>query len=352
MSELVNSASYGRAAAPFTVDPNELILVWPERHAEMGPNDVTVVDQPQMAWALAEDIVKPIRDTDVESVLAKLPGEAGPCGLIQPLVVVLMERDLIGEWRICQSSKLRTDTRFVVVAGRTRTRWLREANRRIVAAGGDETAMIMARCERRFLTEVGCMVVRDVENRCRKPVSILDMAKMARYHIQQGTQRHVVLSALGCTSWQNVLNYASVLDLVPSIQQLVDDKSIPLQEALRIGRETAAKQEEIGRKLLNLLGDTLPKARRKLSARDVAKARGAGAPVAMSVPLVRAWFRRLEEAARTDASAVLVRAVLSTIIGEGDMSKFARFAPPPLKNARFARKKTKKTKPTQKDAST
>ena len=99
--------------------------------------------------------------------------------------------------------------------------------------------------------------------------------------LQQGTQRHVVLSALGCTSWQNVLNYASVLDLVPSIQQLVDDKSIPLQEALRIGRETAAKQEEIGRKLLNLLGDTLPKAKRKLSARDVAKARGAGAPVAI-----------------------------------------------------------------------
>lgn len=340
---------YGKGVV-FTVNPREIVLVWPGPSPEMGPNDVTVQEHPELEWALAPDMHKPLTETDLQSVLSVLPGSSGPTGLIQPVVVNLIER--VGdEWKICSSPKPKVGTRFIAIAGRTRTRWVREANRRIIASGGAEHDLIPARCERRFTSELGSMMVRDYENRCRKQNSPLDLARTARHHIEMGSPKHVAMRALGFTSYQHVLNYASLLELNPALQQLVDTGRIPISEALRIGREAPdqEKQAEVGEKLLAMVHEreaalgAAPEAQTvKLRAKDVAVARGSTTPTPMSVPMVNAWYRHLEKLARTDSSAVLVRAVLQTVIGIGDMRKFARFAPLNMKSARFGRKQSKR----------
>lgn len=340
---------YGKGVT-FTVDPREIVLVWPVPSPEMGPNDVTVVEHPELEWALAPDMHKPLAETDIQSVLSVLPGAAGPTGLIQPVVANLIER-VGSEWKICSSLKPKVGTRFIAVAGRTRTRWLREANRRIIAAGGQPHDLIPARCERRFEGELGSMMIRDYENRCRKQNSPLDLARTARHHLSMGSPKHVAMKALGFTSYQHVLNYASLLELNSDLQQLVDTGRIPISEALRIGREAPdqERQAEVGQKLMAMVQEreaslgVAPEAQAvKLRAKDVAVARGSTAPTPMSVPMVHAWYRHLEKLARTDSSAVLVRAVLQTVIGIGDMRKFARFAPLSMKNARFGRKQKKR----------
>ncbi len=340
---------YGKGVV-FTVNPREIVLVWPGPSPEMGPNDVTVQEHPELEWALAPDMHKPLTETDLQSVLSVLPGSSGPTGLIQPVVVNLIER--VGdEWKICSSPKPKVGTRFIAIAGRTRTRWVREANRRIIASGGAEHDLIPARCERRFTSELGSMMVRDYENRCRKQNSPLDLARTARHHIEMGSPKHVAMRALGFTSYQHVLNYASLLELNTEIQQLVDTGRMPISEALRIGREAPdrEKQAEVGQRLLAMVqekeaarGDAPDAQVVKLRAKDVAVARGSTAPVAMSAPLVVAWYNHLEMLARTDSSAVLVRAVLQTVIGIGDMRSFARFAPANTKSARFGRKDKKR----------
>lgn len=348
MSSADEEIVYGKGVT-FTVDPREIVLVWPGPNPEMGPNDVTVQEHPELEWALSPDMHKPLTETDLQSVLSVLPGSSGPTGLIQPLVVNLIEK-IDNEWKICSSVKPKVGTRFIAIAGRTRTRWVREANRRIIASGGAAHDLIPARCERRFATELGSMMVRDYENRCRKQNSPLDLARTARHHIEMGSPKHVAMKALGFTSYQHVLNYAALLELNPEIQQLVDAGKVPIAEALRIGREAPdrEKQAEVGQRLLAMVqekqaacGDA-PDQRVKLRAKDVAVARGSTAPVAMSAPLVVAWHNHLEKLARTDSSAVLVRAVLQTVIGIGDMRSFARFAPANTKSARFGRKAKKR----------
>lgn len=337
----------------YSILPEEITLVWPKRCKEMGPKDLTVEEHPELYHYLASDITDPLKESDIQSVLAPVPNSrtGARIGIIQPISVCAIElKD--GEWISSKSAKAGTEVRYVACAGRTRTRWCREANRRIRSEGGKKDSFLWVRFEVKPYDGQTAGLVRDLENRVRKTLKPLDLAQMAVERKSQGVPKQLIMQSLGVTSWQQVLNYEALLGLSASLQELVNAGAIPMTEALRVGKDLGAQeQEQAAAKIQAVLESkkaeadakapavTLfdesedappaePKKQPKLSAKETRAAIGdASAAARMSVSRIQDWIRHLETI-HNDSSTHLVLATLRTVLGTGDMTKLPRFAPP------------------------
>src|SRR5262245_1027137 len=141
-----------------TILPTDLSLVWHEKTAEFGPRDFLIKDMPALHWAFDPSIAEPLNEEHVELALTK---KENGCyiGILEP----------IGYRKVESKGKLY----LVVVFGRGRTRMAREANRRILKAGGKKDDFIYVPSQLRDIDDTVAALERDIENLHRKPVTPL-----------------------------------------------------------------------------------------------------------------------------------------------------------------------------------
>lgn len=263
--------------------PTDLSLVWHKRTAEFGPNDFLLSEHPELAWAFDATIADVIPEGYVETALSK---KADGCyvGIIQT----------IGFRKVEVAGKLR----LVVVFGRGRTRTGREANRRILAAGGSASDFIRVPSRIRELTDLEAALERDIENAHRKAMTPTAIGRMVKFHIDKGTPEHLMLPLLrpfGITTMSAAKRHQALLDAPAPIRDLVDADKLPITEALRVKPEHAAKVAKAAEK-------------GRISARAAQEARGeAPVPKMMSPGKIKKWAK--------ETKSQVVRETLQKVLG-------------------------------------
>jgi len=213
----------------YSANPDHLILVWPgpTRNPNMGPNDILLTDYPDNGDVRAcfDPSGLILTEERIQSMMVKL-GNAY-VGVLQNVVVRVIP------WKDSKGADI--DGLFIV-AGRGRTLDAREANKRLQSAGVPAGNCIRVPFDTRKLDSAGVEFVKTIENIQRREITILDMAWYARQQLDIKQPQDVIMKALGKTSWAAVENYLAVLDLDPSLQVLVNDRTIPLSETVKIGK--------------------------------------------------------------------------------------------------------------------
>lgn len=266
----------------YASDPLQITLVWPTEAEGMGPKDLALDKHPELYPYFSADIVSPLSDDHVESMLMPVPTPGvGRIGVIQPISVVRLvknEKGVFEHSRVrsltSHRGKANPEEEWVVACdGRTRTREAREANRRIRAAGGEEADLLRIRYEVKPVDGVGAMLIRDIAQRCRKSEGPLDVARKAQMHLEQATPKHLILQSLGFKHWPQVEVYINLLKLDPNLQALVQSRQIPVHKAASLGKLALPEQQEIASKLENHLETKAP-SNRKLTGREITQVRG------------------------------------------------------------------------------
>ncbi len=319
----------------YAIDPELITLIWPAKSEQMGPHDLALDEHPELHYYFASDITDPLNEAHIASMMTPLPPPAkGRVGVIQPIAVAVLHPN---DENFFEPMLSRPGSWHVACDGRTRTREAREANRRIRAAGGEDAELIRIRFEIKPVDGLGAILIRDIAQRCRKTESPLDLARKAENHMTQGTPRHVVLQAMGLRSWVQVEKYARLLTLDPKLQELVDARQIPIDEALRIGRESkSGEQKEVAAKIQTALQSkqsiqpgSSASTPVRLTRREVTAVRsneGANGPEPMTKFQIRKWIERLEN--QYDPASLVALTVLKTVLGLGDMKAHPKLAPP------------------------
>lgn len=283
----------------YASDPLSITLVWPTEGEEMGPKDLVLDKHPELYPYFSADIVAPISEAHVESMLLQIPSPGvGRVGVIQPISVVRLVKNEKG---VFEPSRVRSLTSHrgrdnveeewvVACDGRTRTREAREANKRIRAAGGDETDLLRIRYEVKPVDGMGAMLIRDIAQRCRKTEGPIDIARKAQMHLTQATPKHLILQALGFKSWPQVEIYTNLLKLDPSLQALVQAHQIPVKKAASLCNLPIEEQQDIASKLANRLETKAP-SNRKLTGGEITQVRGQK----LTKPLPPGKVRKLAE---------------------------------------------------------
>lgn len=186
----------------------------------------------------------------------------------------------------------RDGDRLIVVAGRGRTRQLREANKRLIADGvkpwllpvfivqGDEEKML---------------ALRHGENSHRRDQDPMDRAKDA-YDLSQKMPEQEAADVLGL-GLQQFRNSIKLLDLAPAVAKLVTSQDLsPTAAVVMVGMSEADQTAKIAEIMTSTNGA-------KPTVRDVkAKVREANGKAPLLSPAQRA-FRALEQIAKLDDGA-------------------------------------------------
>jgi ParB-like chromosome segregation protein Spo0J len=279
--------------------PTDLSLVWHEKTKEFGPNDFLLSEHPDLHWAFDPSISEKVNEEHVALALTK-----GKDGCYIGIITTIGYRKVEIEGKL----------RLIVVFGRGRARMAREANRRILQAGGTEADFINVPARIRDVDEIGAALERDIENLHRKEVTPLMIARIAKYHVEKGTAQHLLFKACGVTTMQGVNNYIKLLEAPEPIQTMVDRGQLPMSEGIQV------KKEEVPR----LAAAVAEKG--KLTAREAKEVRGL---TPQSKMMARGQIEKWQESLKgRGPQARLVETVLSVVLGSGDMKEYPHLALP------------------------
>lgn len=178
-------------------------------------------------------------------------------------------------------------SKYLVAAGRQRTRWGREANK-LLSAGGEAPLKVRVILEKGDEKEIIGISV--LENEVRKDDDMLAKARKAQKLLNRGYSTKEAAGVFG-VSVPSFNIWLKVLELHPDVQKAVDEKKITASAALQLRELPQEKQPEALKEVLDEHAsrnggeeessedEEKPTIRKKVTAKDVAKkaaAKGAG----------------------------------------------------------------------------
>lgn len=231
MAKNIENATRG---TQYNCDPQSLTLIWESADPRSGPRDLILSDWPQhsfVARAFDRRIKEPTDQSHVNGMITKLDG-GGLIGVLENVIVRIVPcpKDMAKKLKIAEGEDL-----LIVTDGRSRTKEAREANKMLAAAGETKLA-IRVPFDTRRMSDVTAEVIKGTANMHRKDPTPLEIAHYAASAIDAKVPRDQIQQELKLESWAAVENYSRLLDLSPNLQDLVDDRVIPIRAAVEIGK--------------------------------------------------------------------------------------------------------------------
>ena len=224
------------------------------------------------------------------------------------LYAVEIHKEIIGDVPPIEGMA-KGETALVVITGRQRVRWAREANQRFKLAGRDMINVPVI--VRRGLTDAERFGHVSTENGCRIEETPMGSARKLKHYLSLGRTVEEAAIIFG-VSGQTISNWEKLLDLAPEVQNEVDRGTVAAHSAAPLAK--LPREDQIV-KLNELLaaGGTVTRTRTV----NVVRGKNTARPKKV---LVRHWLKALEDS--NSVSAKAAAAFYSWAMGTATKSKF------------------------------